>query len=165
MALLAVATQFPEDFKTWMSQIDPVGPNHWLKDVFTSFIEPEVVLGFQTLFDLDYEFLEQYDDSRELKFMYGLIGALAPNSNMLQANFGRSTSKDKSTNKISKGQQLQEAMHQAPIVVKKVSRGGSQRAKFSIMDNIPVKSVCKKMILNCLNTLSFIYYVLQIYQM
>jgi hypothetical protein len=97
--------------------------------------------------------------------MYGLIGALAPNSNMLQANFGRSTSKDKSTNKISKGQQLQEAMHQAPIVVKKVSRGGSQRAKFSIMDNIPVKSVCKKMILNCLNTLSFIYYVLQIYQM
>ena len=64
MALLAVATQFPEDFKTWMYQIDPVGPNHWFKDVFTSFIESEVVLGFQTLFDLDFEFLEQYDDSR-----------------------------------------------------------------------------------------------------
>ena len=151
MALVAVATQYPGDYTTWMNQIDPVGTNIWCKEVFTTFIEPEVVLAFTTLFEQDAEYLAEYDGTYEMRFFYGLIGALAPNSNMLQANFGRKTSKDKTSNKLARGQQLQEAMmYDGKVQVKKQT--GTRRQKYSIMSNIAVTSVSN---LKLYNRISF----------
>jgi hypothetical protein len=149
MALVAVATQYPGDYNTWMNQIDPVGTNIWCKEVFTSFIEPEIVLAYTTLFEQDAEYLAEYDGTYEMRFFYGLIGALAPNSNMLQANFGRKTSKDKTSNKQARGQQLQEAMmYDGKVQVKKT---GAKRTKYSIMSNIAFTSVSNLKLFNCIS--------------
>lgn len=140
MSLVAVATQYPDDYNLWMNQIDPVGTNSWVINVFTTFIQPEIVLAYTVLFETDAEYLSEYNGTREMRFMYGLIGALAPNSNMLQANFGRSTSKDKSTNKSSKGQQLQESMmYDTKVQIKK----SASRQKYNIMSSIAVSSVSR----------------------
>jgi len=68
---------------------------------------------------------------------------------MLQANFGRKTSKDKTSNKLARGQQLQEAMmYDGKVQVKKQT--GAKRTKYSIMSNIAVSSVSNLKLLNCI---------------
>ena len=69
---------------------------------------------------------------------------------MLQANFGRKTSKDKTSNKLARGQQLQEAMmYDGKVQVKKQT--GVKKQRYNIMSNIAVTSVSNLKLFNCIS--------------
>lgn len=136
MAILHCSVQFPQQFLQWLRDLNPMGGNHALTDLFSDkLISSDVVSAYEVMFEVDRELLTNQSDG-SFRFMCGVLVGIAPQHlNVDLPNFGRLIKKKESMESKGKLKGI------APIFNKNKQNKLQKKNKFGVFSVTTVTKV------------------------
>ena len=138
MAILHCSIQFPHQFIQLLRDLNPMGGNHALTDLFSDkLISSDIVSAYEVMFEVDREILTNQSDG-SFRFMCGVLVGIAPKHlNVDLPNFGRLIKKKADMENKGKLKGL------APITNKNKQNKFSKKNKFGVFSVTTITKVRK----------------------